>query len=134
MVENPHATSMWNRTTETGQAAYFGVCDKTIRTWVASGKLSTTVTIGGHRRIDISKPTDVRLPIQTERIVATYARVSSKKQVGNHVNQQTEITDAASAKFPTKTIRGFVDVGSGLNFKRPNGARNVLLRNTCIDM
>jgi putative resolvase len=57
--------------------------------------------------------------------VATYARVSPKKQVGNRVNQQTEITDAASAKFPSKTIRGFVDVGSGLNFKRP-GLRALL--------
>jgi hypothetical protein len=64
--------------------------------------------------MDLSKTTDVRRPFHTERIVAT---VSSKKQVGNSINTQTEFTDAASAKFPTKIIRGFVDVGSGPNFK-----------------
>jgi excisionase family DNA binding protein len=104
----------------TGQAAkYFGVCDKTIRTWVDSGKLSTTVTIGGHRRIEISKPTDAQRSTYTARIVATYARVSSRKQVGHRANQEKEITNAANTQFPDKPLRGFVDVGSGLHFKRP---------------
>ena len=57
--------------------------------------------------------------------MATYARVSSKNQLQHRANQQREINDAASTAFPEADIHEFVDVGSGLNFKR-HGLRALL--------
>lgn len=114
----------------TGAAAlHYGVCEKTIRTWIGQGKLATTVTVGGHRRIDTSKPLVssvlVKQPVDSSNCVVTYARVSSRKQLPHRDHQQDELRREARRLYPNIKYRDFADVGSGLNFKRP-GLRSLL--------
>jgi predicted site-specific integrase-resolvase len=73
----------------------------------------------GYRYSD-NKKTDA-----TERSIAIYARVSSRKQLIHRGHQEEELVTECEQRFPGRELLRFNDVGSGLNFKR-QGLRTLL--------
>ena len=124
----------------TQAAKHFGVCPTTIRKWEANGILKSYRIGGslvGHRRIDIEsfnnkikltndylQNTDKKNTItefhnndqnfKQQTIGAIYCRVSSHHQKDD-LDRQIK---AIQQLYPKHQI--FKDVGSGINFKRPN--------------
>lgn len=92
-------------------ASLFAVTPKTLQAWEASGKIKAIRTEGGHRRYLYAAPLQVQQNEEPKKKYI-YARVSSRKQVGDLQRQIVALQKA----YPTfETIK---DVGSGLNFKR----------------
>jgi len=87
-------------------AEMVGVTPQTVRDWSNSGKIETTRTPGGHRRIIIRE--------DVEEKVICYCRVSSYKQKDDLKRQ----VDFMRENYPNAEIKK--DIGSGLNFKRKN--------------
>ena len=119
----------------TNQASkHFNVSPSTIRSWDKKGYIKAIRTNGsltGHRRYDVSSFSGkMPIPVKTDsngketnkdqpekkqvKRGAIYCRVSSSHQK-NDLQRQI---DQMSTKYPKYTI--FKDVGSGINFKRPN--------------
>ena len=103
-------------------AEYYGVCDKTIRTWATRGQIQHHVTCGGHRRIAVFHKNGSRTTTPT---IGIYTRVSSKKQADHKETQARAVREWVGERFPNSEIQEFTDIGSGLNFKRP-GLRALL--------
>jgi excisionase family DNA binding protein len=94
----------------------------TIRRWADEGKIYSTRTKGGHRRVDISeyilpRPSEPR----KEEITICYCRVSSAKQKDDLERQIAYMREC----YPSAEI--VKDIGSGINFKR-KGLRGILER------
>jgi putative resolvase len=98
-----------------------GVCDSTIRNWLASGKLKATRTAGGHFRYllkdllsigGVDEESDSRTNV-------CYARVSTHSQKDD-LERQVQLF---RLKFPDHRI--IKDFGSGLNFNK-KGLKTIL--------
>jgi putative resolvase len=116
---------MNNLVTTKKAADHFGVCQKTIRRWILEERLTATFTIGGHRRIDVSQIVNINDTPIPNKLIVTYARVSSRKQQTSLCNQENELKSYVVANYPTADCSAFTDVASGLNFKR-SGLRALL--------
>ncbi len=111
-------------------ASMLGVCNRTIRRWDATGKISCTRTPGGHRRLSLaiieaqySDKAD-RGDVVALADTAVYCRVSSHEQKAKgDLNRQVAMATrhCARAGFGKPVV--FTDVGSGLNASRPGLAR-----------
>lgn len=102
-------------------AAELNVTPATIRNWARKGKIKTTRTPGGHRRINEDELNRLKgeQPITNNRVTALYARVSKNtKPAQEDLNRQTQVLElyAASHGWTTIVIQ---DVGSGLNYDKP---------------
>lgn len=90
-----------------------GLHPNTIRNWADEGKIYSTRTKGGHRRVDIS---EYIMPKPEEKIgqkyTICYCRVSSAKQ-RDDLNRQVEYM---REQYPNAEI--IKEIGSGINFKR----------------
>jgi predicted site-specific integrase-resolvase len=92
-----------------------GVKPNTIRIWANNGKISCVVSPSGHRVFDKdSLPGFKSIEQEQEREQVIYARVSSRKQRDDLERQIAFLLD----KYPGFKV--ISDVGSGLNYKRPN--------------
>ena len=94
-------------------AALSGLHPNTIRRWADEGKIYSTRTKGGHRRVDIS---EYLMPKPAEEVhreyTICYCRVSSAKQ-RDDLKRQVEYM---RERYPDAEI--VKEVGSGINFKR----------------
>lgn len=94
-------------------AALSGLHPNTIRRWADEGKIYSTRTKGGHRRVDIS---EYLMPKPAEdaprEYTICYCRVSSAKQ-RDDLKRQVEYM---REKYPEAEI--VKEIGSGINFKR----------------
>ncbi|MBQ3346319.1 MAG: IS607 family transposase, partial [Synergistaceae bacterium] len=99
-----------------------GLHPNTIRNWADEGKIYSTRTKGGHRRVDIS---EYIMPKPEEKIgqkyTICYCRVSSAKQ-RDDLNRQVAYM---REQYPDAEI--VKEIGSGINFKR-NGLCRILER------
>lgn len=90
-----------------------GLHPNTIRNWADEGKIYSTRTKGGHRRVDIS---EYIIPKTEEKVgdkyTICYCRVSSAKQKDD-LNRQVEYM---REQYPDAEI--IKEIGSGINFKR----------------
>lgn len=102
-------------------AAELNVTPATIRNWARKGKIKTTRTPGGHRRINEDELNRLKgeQPTTNNRVTALYARVSKNtKPAQEDLNRQTQVLElyAASHGWTAIVIQ---DVGSGLNYDKP---------------
>ena len=112
-------------------AKYFGVSPSTIRKWDTQGLIKTYRINGslvGHRRFDVlsftgkieknkqfnSNENKTEQTIKSKTKGAIYSRVSSNYQKDDLARQ----VDSLQELYPQYQI--FKDIGSGINFKRPN--------------
>jgi putative resolvase len=111
-------------------ATMIGVSIKTLHRWEASGKISCTRTVGGHRRVslvEIRRLTgdfhegndDDKLEAPGSAGVAVYCRVSSHEQkVKGDLDRQVRVAVKHCKASELGNPRVYTDVGSGLNAKR----------------
>jgi predicted site-specific integrase-resolvase len=97
-------------------ASILGVCVMTLRRWQKEGKLIPDfVTLGGHRRYNAQRVKNLFEPINDERMVVGYCRVSSSDQKTDLETQERVISAELSKKKKSILIS---DRGSGINFKK----------------
>ena len=102
-------------------AAELNVTPATIRNWARKGKIKTTRTPGGHRRINEDELNRLKgeQPITNNRVTALYARVSkNNKPAQEDLNRQTQVLELYAAAHGWEYIV-IQDVGSGLNYDKP---------------
>jgi len=88
---------------------YYNVSETTLRTWANEGRIEYSKTEGGHRRYKIPD----KIEGET-RVSCIYARVSSRKQEADLDRQIARL----EAEYPGRGV--YKDIGSGINFHRPN--------------
>jgi len=109
-----------------GEAAQaLGVSITTLRRWDATGKLSSILTAGGHRRYDLAKlkPELFHAASQAERSTMAYARVSSHDQKDD-LERQKQVLELYCARQGW-TFELVSDLGSGMNYQK-KGLRRLL--------
>lgn len=102
-------------------AAELNVTPATIRNWARKGKIKTTRTPGGHRRINEDELNRLKgeQPITSNRVTALYARVSKNtKPAQEDLNRQTQVLELYAAAHGWEYII-IQDTGSGLNYDKP---------------
>ena len=102
-------------------AAELNVTPATIRNWARKGKIKTTRTPGGHRRINGDELNRLKgeQPTTNNRVTALYARVSKNtKPAQEDLNRQTQVLELYAAAHGWEYII-IQDVGSGLNYDKP---------------
>jgi len=109
-----------------GEAAQaLGVSITTLRRWDATGKLSSILTAGGHRRYDLAKlkPELFHAASQAERSTMAYARVSSHDQKDD-LERQKQVLELYCARQGW-AFELVSDLGSGMNYHK-KGLRRLL--------
>jgi len=103
-----------------GEAAMIlGVSVSTLREWDRNGKFKPTFrTSGGHRRYSflMLKVLIGETPLQDDRLVVGYARVSSHDQKDDLERQIARLDTHCANSYPQHHI--ISDLGSGLNYKK----------------
>ena len=93
----------------------------TLHRWLKNGKLTDHRTVGGHRRYDsaeIERLLSVADGVTvTEKDVATYARVSTRKQAENLIRQHERLVEACG-KRGYHIVLDCSEIASGLNDNR----------------
>jgi len=110
-----------------------GVTPRLLRMWDAEGKIRTTRTLGGHRRIPLSEIERVQGKEKNFRIVTlVYVRCSTNKQIDNLERQLGRVLEyCAQNKY--ENIEIYKEIGSGLNEKRKQ-FNKLLKRLNCSDV
>lgn len=102
-------------------AAELNVTPATIRNWARKGKIKTTRTPGGHRRINEDELNRLKgeQPPTNNRVTVLYARVSkNNKPAQEDLNRQTQVLELYAASHGWEYII-IQDTGSGLNYDKP---------------
>jgi putative resolvase len=103
-----------------------GVSQKTLRLWEKDNKINVIYTPNGHRRYDydyiINNFLKKENKIDKNKLNIIYGRVSTNNQKSNLENQINLLKDFCMSKgIIINDI--YTDIGSGLNYKRPNFIR-----------
>lgn len=95
-----------------------GVTTRTLRQWDYEGKIKTTRTAGGHRRIPLDEVKRLQDDIQDERegITICYCRCSTAKQSDNLDRQVGRVLEKCAAEQWKPEL--YKEIGSGLNDNR----------------
>jgi putative resolvase len=114
-----NVVTMGNMLTISETAQALGKSMKTLRRWDRDGLLKPIeVTLGGHRRYDLTKIQTMRFrPVgQPDRKTVAYARVSSKDQQTD-LERQIHLLElyCASQGWTYEVIS---DLGSGMNYQK----------------
>jgi putative resolvase len=111
-------------------ARMVGVSTKTLRRWNASGKLSCSRTVGGHRRVSVieierltgstrEEVDDGGVGSPGDDRVAVYCRVSSHEQKAKgDLDRQVQVAVEHCTASGSRGPEVYTDVGSGLNARR----------------
>lgn len=103
-------------------AKELGVSKSVLREWDKAGKIETVRSPGGMRLFDIANIAPaiaVKACTRRDCSVVLYARVSCSSQGDELERQQRHLRDRLPDKYARSSQIPVVDVGSGLNFKRP---------------
>ncbi len=90
-----------------------GVSAQSLRDWAKAGTIEFIRTAGGHRRYKIDEKVKTGKKVKNGKKII-YARVSSRKQVRDLVNQKQFLR----RKYPDYEVKA--DIGSGINTERKN--------------
>lgn len=103
-------------------ATLLGVTVRTLHRWELDGKITSTRTLGGHRRYEIA---DLITNKSSTQLTIGYARVSSHDQKPDLI-RQIQVLESYSAKhgWQFKIIQ---DLGSGMNYKKKGLIRLIKL-------
>jgi len=92
-----------------------GITTRTLRDWDAKGKIETTRSVGGHRRVPISEIERITGK-ETGGLTLAYCRVGTEKQSENLERQVGRVlTKCSEQGWKTELVK---DIGSGLNENR----------------
>jgi len=113
-----------------GQTAKrLGVSIQNVKMWLKAHKIKSIRTLGGEHRFSSTEINRILgiIPSETRKTVL-YARVSSHDQVKDLESQET-LLEQFAVKNGYSDIVKLMDVGSGLNPKRPNFTKMLKLIN-----
>lgn len=103
-------------------AILLGVTVRTLHRWELDGKITSTRTLGGHRRYDIA---DLIGNKSSTQLTIGYARVSSHDQKPDLI-RQVQVLESYSAKHGWQ-FEIIQDLGSGMNYKKKGLIRLIKL-------